>query len=490
MKRIFPLLLAALLLASATACGNDTPETIQEGSNNTVQDTTETGTSGYVAPELDMQGDELHILNFDYLFNMYIYIDFEEQTGDSLNDLVYDRNRKAEEQFNCLVVEDKVAYTSWSTSFVELADMLINDVIAGTEAYDAAYMCVSQRMELITGNYLLDLNEIDTLQLDGNWWHNKLNDTLQIGDKQYIASGALNLMPYDVMTSIFFNKDMHTNYGLDDYYTLVREGKWTLDKLIEDCQAVATPNSDGKWTFKEGGDGVYGIAIHTDFPAHFLYGSGIQYVTEENGKYMLNIESDRMYAAAERISDLFDATAGVAVGQSGTNGSDADFYETLFGAGRSLFLMDELKGGISLRNSDVDFGLLPAPKYTEDQESYITDLTQRTMFFCIPVSNTHADKTGIVIDALTYASQQNIVPEFFDGYLAHKGLRDEDSYEMLQIMSEGMSMDVGVVYGWCMDLVSSMNSNIVSRSPLASLIQSNKEAINTTIDEFIDTYMK
>ncbi len=488
MKRTFSLLLAALLLASATACGSETTETTQTVTDTTVQETSEPETPGYVAPALDLAGDELHILNFDYLFNMYIYIDFEEQTGDSLNDLVYERNRKAEEQFNCTIVEDKLAYTDWGKSFVELADTLINDVIAGTNTYDAAYMCVSQRMELITKNYLLDLREIDSLQLDGNWWHNKLNDTLQIGGKQYIASGALNLMPYDVMTSIFFNKDMHIDYGLDDYYTLVREGKWTLDKLIEDCQAVAMPNSDGKWDFKEGGDGVYGIAIHTDFPAHFLYGSGIQYVTEENGKYILNVESDRMYAAAERISDLFDAKTGVAVGQSGVSG--ADFYETIFGAGRSLFLMDELKGGISLRNSDVDFGLLPAPKYTEDQESYITDLTQRTMFFCMPVSNTHAEETGIVIDSLTYESQQQVVPEFFDSYLAHKGLRDEDSYEMLQIMESTMCMDVGVVYNWCVDLVNKMNQNIRSRSPLASLIQSNKEAINTTIEEFIDTYMK
>lgn len=488
MKRIFPLLLAALLLASATACGNDTPETTSTESDSTVQQSSETETSGYVAPELDMQGDELHILNFSYLWNMYIYIDHEEQTGDALNDKVYDRNRSAEDQFNCKLVEDEVKYTGWSTGFVELADTLINDVIAGTNTYDAAYMCVSQRMELITKNYLLDMNEIDTLQLDGNWWHNKLNDTLQIGGKQYVASGALNLMPYDAMTSVFFNKDMHTEYGLDDYYTLVREGKWTLDKLIEDCQAVATPNSDGTWNFAEGGDGVYGIAIHTDFPAHFLYGSGIQYVTDTNGKYALTIESDRMYAAAERISDLFDASAGVAVGQSGTNG--ADFFETIFGNGRSLFLMDELKGGIMLRDSDVDFGLLPAPKYTEDQESYITDLTQRTMFLCIPVSNTHANETGIVLDALTYASQQEVVPEFFDGYIAHKGLRDEDSYEMAQLMESTMCMDVGVVYNWCMDLINSMNQSIRSRSPLASLIQSNKEAINTTIDEFIDTYMK
>ena len=209
-------------------------------------------------------------------------------------------------------------------------------------------------------------------------------------------------------------------------------------------------------------------------------------MTEENRAYSFTIESDRLYAAAERISDLFDATNGISVGSSGAGATN---FEVIFGAGRSIFLMDELKGGITLRDSDVDFGLLPAPKFTEDQEGYMTDLTMRTLFFCMPVSNTRANETGIVIDALTYAGNKNVVPQYYDGYLAHKGLRDEDSYEMLQIMTDTMCMDIGMAYGWCTDFIVSMNGAIVKRSPLASLIQANQAKIETAIDEFIGTYL-
>ncbi len=488
MKRVLSLLLAGLLLGTLTACGDSSAETTADAAGEQTPAETAAGEQEpeYTAPALDLQGDELHILNFEDLWNMYIHIDHEAMTGDALNDLVYERNRAAEEQFNFTLVEDVVTYRGWSTGFIDISDALINDIIAGTNTYDAAYMCISQRMELITKNYLLDLATIDSLQIDREWWHTFLNDTLLINGKQYIASGALNLMPYDGMTSIFFNKQMHTDYGLDNYYDMVREGTWTLDKLITDCETVANPNSDGTWNYSETGDASYGIATHHDFPAHFLYGSGIEYVTEENGEYSFNIESDRLYAAAERISDLFDTTNGVSVGSSGTGATN---FEVIFGAGRSIFLMDELKGGITLRDSEVDFGLLPAPKFTEDQEDYVTDLTMRTMFYCMPVSNTRANETGIVIDALTYASYKDVVPQYYDGYLAHKGLRDEDSYEMLQIMTDTMCMDIGMAYGWCTDFIVSMNGAIVKRSPLASLIQANQEKIETAIDEFIGTYL-
>jgi len=314
------------------------------------------------------------------------------------------------------------------------------------------------------------------------WWHQSLNNTLRIGGKQLIASGALNLMPYDGMTSIFFNKQIHKNYGFDNYYDMVREGTWTIDKLIADAQAVATPNSDGSWTYKEGGDASYGIATHHDFPAHFMYGCGVEYVTENNGEYTFNVESDQFYAAAELISNLFDASAGVSVGSSGAGATN---FEVIFGAGRSIFLMDELKGGITLRDSDVDFGLLPAPKYSADQENYVTDLTMRTMFLCIPTLNTALSETGVVLDWLTYHGHRDIIPQYYDGYLAHKGLRDEDSYEMLQIMSDSMCMDVGMAYGWCVDFVTSMNSSITNRQPLASLVKSNQKRTGKVISEFI-----
>ncbi len=145
MKRILSLILAWILVLCAAGCSDSTSgETPAENSvstgNTALEETVPEETEPeYMSPELNLNGDELHILNFEDLWNMYIHIDHEELTGDALNDLVFERNRKAEE-FNFTLVEDVVVYSGWSTGFIDISDALINDIIAGTNTYDAAYM--------------------------------------------------------------------------------------------------------------------------------------------------------------------------------------------------------------------------------------------------------------------------------------------------------------------------------------------------------------
>ncbi len=481
MKRT--LALFAALLLTVTGCGNaTTAEETAGNSADTDAAVTETQPE-YTMPDMDLAGKTFRMLNFESLWNMSIHLDHAEQTGDLLNDAVYSRNRKMEELFNFTFEETEAAYTGWDTGFIDLSNMLIDAVIAGDATYDGAYLSISQRMDLITQGYITNLADISTLQLDRPWWDTFLNDNIRINDKLFMASGSLNLMPYDAMTSIFFNKQIHENYGMPNLYDMVREGTWTIDELLSLCEQAANLNGEQKWTYVEGGTPIYGIAKHRDFPAHFLYGCGITYVNDDNGQYAFQIESDDFYTAVEKITTLFDPTSGVAVG-------GAHNFEPIFGAGRSLFLMDELKGCVALRDSDVNFGLLPAPKLREEQADYVTDVTERLMFLCVPITNTDLENTGALLDAMSYDSFKNVVPIYYDNYISHKGLRDEDSLEMLEIMTRTRCMDVGMAYGWCGKFITNMNYAIDGTKTITSMVASNKESINTAITDFINQYMK
>ena len=44
----------------------------------------------------------------------------------------------------------------------------------------------------------------------------------------------------------------------------------------------------------------------------------------------------------------------------------------LFSRGHALFCPSALSGGEMLRNYDVEYGILPNPKYEEDQDGYYT----------------------------------------------------------------------------------------------------------------------
>lgn len=60
-----------------------------------------------------------------------------------------------------------------------------------------------------------------------------MTEALSIGGKSYFAISATNLSTYDFMAVMLFNKQLITDYSLENPYTLGKEGKSTLDKFSE-----------------------------------------------------------------------------------------------------------------------------------------------------------------------------------------------------------------------------------------------------------------
>ena len=57
------------------------------------------------------------------------------------------------------------------------------------------------------------------------------------------------------------------------------------------------------------------------------------------------------------------------------------------------------------RDIELDFGLLPLPKYDEKQENYSTNVNLATPYIFVPVSVKEPDKVGFALEALAEASK-------------------------------------------------------------------------------------
>ena len=116
---------------------------------------------------------------------------------------------------------------------------------------------------------------------------------------------------------------------------------------------------------------------------------------------------------------------------------------------RSLFYVNQLYGALNMRSMDVDFGVLPMPKYDEEQKNYTsTSNTWFTDFLVIPLTNQDLERTGAVIEAMGYYSAQNVTPAFIDNVVMNKALRDEQSAEMVRILYDTMQYDVVRIFNW------------------------------------------
>ena len=145
------------------------------------------------------------------------------------------------------------------------------------------------------------------------------------------------------------------------------------------------------------------------------------------------------------------------------NGSGNSHYEMIFKNGRSLFTIAEIKASSKYRDMEDTFGIVPIPKYDEEQEQYYSHRTHICLVMSVPVTNQRPEDTGKIMDTFSYLSYTDILPIFYNEKVAQKGLRNEESIEMLGIIAETRSFDIGEAYAWTEELSGAVNTSVVNQ---------------------------
>ena len=116
-------------------------------------------------------------------------------------------------------------------------------------------------------------------------------------------------------------------------------------------------------------------------------------------------------------------------------------------SGRWLFRIGALGNG--LREMEDDYGVLPSPKYDENQRHYYHDASLgNSPASAVPISASDAEVSAFLMEAMSYESFCRVLPVFYQNYLETKLVRDEDSVEMLRIVHNSLYYDIGALYNW------------------------------------------
>lgn len=481
--------LAAAVIAVAVlfaSCNADA-----SGTNETDAIPARTAPAAETEPEYvyadDLGGAEINILNMDAYWGMYVTVSPGDIIGEALNDAVYERNTLVEQKLNCIVKDTR---TPSSNSFDSVKNLGRNAVLAGDDIYDVMYLPINQMTSLVTDGYFYNLLEIPQLRLDEEWWDGRYNGSSMIGNKLYFAAGDLHLMAYDSTWCIFFNEDMLKNHNLDMPYGKVRSGEWTIDELNEYCRATANLNSDADFGWDQNGTAVYGLSTHPHAPDKFIFSTGERYVTTDDGHIpYFSGGTERFFGVIDKLAALL-GTPGV------THNADYDDFNAasggyvyLFASARAAFLTAEIKAAQLLRDMEQTFGILPFPKYDANQTGYSSALMSDLLVMTIPVTNNDAAMTSVILDALSYESYRSVIPVYYNTTVSQKGLRNDDSIEMMRIMSSSRGVDIAVVYSWNADLVNTLRTKLFKGdSAVASDIEKHKTKIETNIAELLEAF--
>ncbi len=438
-SRIISLGLAALML-TGVSCGESgtTAET-------TASDASDTTTAEPVTTELtdglepaDFGGWELTILNFnqDWLTWANTTITIEEADGDILNDAIYNRNANLQERFNFTFVETQIRDTREEIS---------KNVIAGDNTY-AVYTFSENHGISPALPYITDWNNIPNLTLDSDWWNPAATSVYNLGGKQVALAGNMSLSAVSRAVCMVFNKNVWENYGDSSVslYDYVKNDNWTLDTYLSTVKTVSADlNGDSKMDAND----LYGLNMGRGFKgyiASFLAGSGMNFTEKVDGKDVFTLHQNER--GLDLVTKLVDALGEVGYyyneDTSVHSFSPSDFFKN----GHALFTQGVPHDIYKLRDMNDDIGILPMPKYDENQEKYYSASWGGAIWVLPKTFDVNADgeKLGTILEAMAFAGWKDVVPVYKEVALKTKTARDNESAEMLDIIFDGIFFDYGI----------------------------------------------
>lgn len=446
--RSLALFLALVLL---TACGtNDVQADTQP-----VVDTTETVTEETEAatnlPDMDWGGREFRVLGYKcQQYNQFstFEVDAEGETGEVVGDAIFRRNTAIEDKYGVVITEytDGSNDEFWSSPYPHLK----TTILAGEDLYDLCFLSLRTIGTAARENQLIDMNSIAYIDFTQDYWSEDRNDTLSIGGKLYFTSSDFSLRDKNRAYILAYNKDMFTDLALGDPIQAVTDGLWTLD-LMREWAELAARDLDGNGTvdftdaFGYGSDSTNSI-----YP--MVYACGVQALGKTaDGTPTLTLNNEHTVDALEKVLALYGNTSVTLECEdwSGKTGNiDHNsvacnaFYE-----GRELFNASFLHSlsGYS-EKCENDYGILPYPKYDEEQDRYYSYADIFSMLFAVPISCAEPDFAGFMLEALSAASTDTSLQAYYEISCKMKYTYDEDSAEMLDLICSNLQFDLSRIY--------------------------------------------
>ncbi len=501
-KKILALLLVALMIVSIVACGggkdDDKNNPSGDNGNNGGEDQTEDTLDDFLVsynPEdtaesyvgdieatYDFKGHEFKFLNSAPVYSMYIYL-APDATGDVLDEACVLRNVMAQEKFNITITEETQPYA-------EIAAYAQTLIQSGEDVYDAMYIGCQDLTPLVAENMFIDLLEVKELNIHNKWWDQPLIERNIVADRLFYATSDMHLMAFEGVWAQYFSEGMMDELGLDYPYQLVMDGKWTMAELDKYTKEAANLNGDQSFTYDVNGSATYGEVSMSGTEKYRLYAFDTEFVErDDTGRYQFTANtSDKFKTAWETLIGYYGAGDGRFVYGNSTDLAE-DGYFQVFIDDRALFLNAELKGATMLREWEGTFGLIPQPKFNEDQERYESTVFSNVLSFCIPNTNEELSRTGIIVDYLTYESYRSLLPRYYDIHVGLKALTQDESRESLALIRGTRGIEIAVPFDWTSELATKLCGLAkAGNMEIASTIETYQEACIAAIDETYATY--
>lgn len=476
MKRNFTLMLAMLMLVNLTACvGSETPANTTASGGETTTAPVEELTDGL--PEVNMDGFVFSVFNNskEKMTWTNTTLDVESQTGEVLNDAIYNRNRYVEERFNCVI--DVLSEGDQIS-----ANLISQAVMAGDSNFDLWF----PRDYNIVGAvpHLRPLNDLPYVNLDAEWWFLQASETFKFNGQQYGATSYFSLSPISRAAGFVFNEDLYETLGAEmTPYEYVYANKWTLETFYNVAK-LGSADLNGDSIMDDNDRYGFGSSWKETY-VRFINGSGVNFVEKKGDSYPeFTLENDE--AAIDKLLYIFDLFNDPTVYRNPNTNMDTETAASIRN-NTALFALGHPNnmGGI-YRQAVMNVGYVPCPKYDDKQNRYYsTTWASEMMAILKTLPEDRLENVSIILEALSFdsAKENGVMTIYKEVMMKGKYAINEDCMEMFDIVLNSLSFDFGVI-AWEATVVNPLIKEIYASGEgnVASTFASMSPTINALID--------
>ncbi len=423
--RFLSLMLALLMLASGmtmlSACGDN-----GDGSEETT-------------PNLDDSGEmneykKLEKTNYDRTLkvcsmegNATEFTPNVEDKGETLTDLLFDRQIRLKSDFGITVTVKR------EEKYEDLTEVANKQASGRLDDFDLYVGMLHNFIGNALRNQCMDLNGVEYINLNAEWWDASCRDALCIDNKNFMMTGDISPIVMMSSSCMVFNKQLMQDLKKEMPYDLVYEGDWTLDRMYTYIEDV-TNETTGQYGFS-------GWSLHAGYG--LFYGCGETFVKFNDGVPEVKYDT-------AKVTDIYDKIYKLIItAQSDYVASNVEYTQRenklheVFTDGDALFFNTDLSGV-----SDVctgmkdDYGVLPMPKYDKLQKEYMSFVNGGASLYYILNTEKDPDFVGHIMEALATYDYEYIAPKVVDVVCKSKDVRDPESADMVDYTLENRVYDL------------------------------------------------
>ena len=422
MKQRLITVLCMLLVAAAflTACGNK---------ENTTEKTPTTSaqTQGQyqdLVPAKDIDR------NITILTDFAPSMDIHETSGDPVWDVEVEMYLLAEQKYNVSIqYQAPAAGRAFATlEMLRDSDAHEFDLLYSPHPTYGIY-------SLITSGTMVDLHSVESLDLNGEWYNQSQVENHTSNGKLFLCVPDFTIQGQG-LSSYVYNTQYYAALGFEeDLYQVVRDGGWTMDKLLTIVQEASTSS--------DGANQSYALCFWRNTAGN-LNSSNIL-VKNEDDQFELGLNANKLTTVVDKAKSLLSQD-GVLVNESYNAGfADTEIWKA-FSAGRGLFLTAEVgQTDVSqyLRTLEFDINYLPVPKASE-----IDDYRAGTASgFCgIPAIAYDKEESGLLMECMAVYGYEKLKPTFFNKILEGRLAKEAADFEMLDFLHSIKTFDFGFTF--------------------------------------------